>query len=158
LKEAVRLILTADEETVQTYIEKTQKVFNKFTPEEIAFPRGCNNLTKYTSQADIYAKGTPIHVRGALLYNNLLKEQKLGKRYEKIQEGDKIKFLYLKEPNSLHENTIAFITKLPKEFNVARYVDYDLIFQKAFLDPLTNILTPLGWNTEPQATLEDLFS
>ena len=158
LKEAVRLILTSDEDTLQDYILQTQTDFKKFTPEEIAFPRGCNNLTKYTSQADIYAKGTPIHVRGALLYNNLLKEQKLGKRYEKIQEGDKIKFLYLKEPNSLHENTIAFISTLPKEFNVSRYVDYDLIFQKAFLDPLINILSPLGWNTEPQATLEDLFS
>jgi DNA polymerase elongation subunit (family B) len=158
LKEAVRLILTSDEEHLQTYIAEAQKTFNALSPEEIAFPRGCNNLKKYTSVADIYQKGTPIHVRGSLLYNKLLKDNNLHLKYEAIQEGDKIKFLYLKEPNSLHENTIAFISKLPKEFDVNRYVDYNLIFQKAFIDPLENILKPLGWNTEPQATLEDLFS
>ena len=107
--------------------------------------------------ADVYQKGTPIHVRGSLLYNKLLKDKSLNLKYENIQEGDKIKFLYLKEPNSLHENTIAFVTKLPKEFEITKYVDYDLIFQKAFIDPLENILKPIGWNTEPQATLEDLF-
>ena len=158
LKEAVRLVLTSDEEHLQSFIAEAQKTFNGLSPEEIAFPRGCNNLKKYTSQADIYQKGTPIHVRGSLLYNKLLKDNNLHLKYEKIQEGDKIKFLYLKEPNSLHENTIAFINKLPKEFDVNRYVDYNLIFQKAFIDPLENILKPLGWNTEPQATLEDLFS
>ena len=157
LKEAVRLILTSDEDKLQTYIAEAQKQFNTLSAEEIAFPRGCNNLKKYTSTADIYQKGTPIHVRGSLLYNKLLKDKSLNLKYEKIQEGDKIKFLYLKEPNSLHENTIAFVTKLPKEFDITKYVDYDLIFQKAFIDPLENILKPLGWNTEPQATLEDLF-
>jgi len=158
LKEAVRLILTSDEESLQSFIAEAQKTFNTLTAEAIAFPRGCNNLKKYTSTADVYQKGTPIHVRGSLLYNKLLKDNSLHLKYEKIQEGDKIKFLYLKEPNSLHENTIAFITKLPKEFDITKYVDYDLIFQKAFIDPLENILKPLGWNTEPQATLEDLFS
>ena len=158
LKEAVRLVLTSDEEHLQKYIAEAQKHFNTLTAEDIAFPRGCNNLKKYTSTADVYQKGTPIHVRGSLLYNKLLKDKSLNLKYEKIQEGDKIKFLYLKEPNSLHENTIAFVTKLPKEFEITKYVDYDLIFQKAFIDPLENILKPLGWNTEPQATLEDLFA
>lgn len=157
LKEAVRLVLTSDEEHLQKYIAEAQKHFNTLTAEDIAFPRGCNNLKKYTSTADVYQKGTPIHVRGSLLYNKLLQDKSLTLKYEKIQEGDKIKFLYLKEPNSLHENTIAFVTKLPKEFDITKYVDYDLIFQKAFIDPLENILKPLGWNTEPQATLEDLF-
>jgi DNA polymerase elongation subunit (family B) len=158
LKEAVRLILTSDEEHLQSFIEEAKADFNTRTPEEIAFPRGCNNLQKYESTADIYQKGTPIHVRGSLLYNNLMRKHDLKRKYEMIQDGDKIKFLYLKEPNSLHENTIAFIGKLPKEFDLNKYVDYELIFQKAFTDPLENILKPLGWNTEPQATLEDLFS
>ena len=82
----------------------------------------------------------------------------LNLKYEQIQEGDKIKFLYLKEPNPLKENTIAFVAKLPNEFGLEKYVDYELIFQKAFLDPLDNILKPIGWHTEPQATLEDLFA
>ena len=158
LKEAVRLVLTSTQEELHDYIEKTKAEFKSMEPEAIAFPRGCNNLQKYYSSADIYTKGTPIHVRGSLLYNDLIKKYDVGLKYEKIQEGDKIKFLYLKEPNTIGENTIAFTTKLPEEFKVHAYVDYDTIFEKAFVEPLKNILNPIGWHTEPQATLEDLFS
>ena len=157
LREAVRLVLTSDEKTLQEYIENVKDNFNKQSAEEVAFPRGCNNIEKYKTNNGIYAKGTPIHVRGALLYNTHLNKRELGYKYEKIQDGDKIKFLYLKEPNSIGENTIAFVTKLPDEFNLKEYIDYETIFTKAFLDPLTSIVQPLGWNTEEQASLEDLF-
>jgi len=157
LKEAVRLILTSDEDTLHSFIENTRKEFNDKAVEEIAFPRGCNNMFKYKSGADIYTKGCPIHVRGGLLYNYYVDKLNLKMKYEKIQEGDKIKFVYLKEPNVIGENTIAFVGKLPTEFELEKYVDYDTIWQKAFVDPLDNILKPIGWHTEPQATLEDLF-
>ena len=158
LREAVRLILTSDEDNLHSFIENTKKEFNGKSVEEIAFPRGCNNMAKYKSVADIYSKGTPIHVRGGLLYNYYLDKLDLKLKYEKIQEGDKIKFVYLKEPNVIGENTIAFVGKLPTEFELEKYVDYDTIWQKAFVDPLDNILKPIGWHTEPQATLEDLFA
>ena len=157
LREAVRLCLVEDEKQLQAFVAKTWEEFKTMSPEEIAFPRGCNNLEKYTSVADIYNKGTPIHVRGALLYNHMIKQNKLGNKYEKIQDGDKVKFLYLKEPNMIGENTIAFSSKLPKEFNLHDMVDYELIFDKAFTEPLNTIAKGLGWNTKPVATLEDLF-
>jgi len=158
LKEAVRLCLTTDEETLQKFIEVTRENFNRLSPEEIAFPRGVNGLQKYTSTSDIYAKGTPMHVRGALLYNHLITKQKLDKKYELIQEGEKIKFLYLKEPNTIRENCIAFLGTMPKELDIHKYIDYKMMFQKAFLDPLNMIVDGLGWSTEPKATLEDLFA
>ena len=158
LREAVRLILTSTQEELHSFIENTKEGFHNMTAEDIAFPRGCNNMAKYHSQSDIYTKGTPIHVRGGLLYNYYVGKLDLNLKYEQIQEGDKIKFLYLKEPNPLKENTVAFVTKLPKEFGLQKYIDYDLVFQKAFLDPLDNILKPIGWTTEPQASLEDLFT
>ena len=99
-----------------------------------------------------------MHVRGSLLYNYYLKKNKIDQKYERIQEGDKIKFLYLKEPNTMGENCISFNTVIPKEFNIDRYVDYDLMFQKAFLDPMDTIVKSLGWETEHKNTLEDLFS
>ena len=157
LKEAVRLALTTDEKTLQSFIEHTRMLFNKFEPEEIAFPRGVNGLMKYTSGADIYSKGTPMHVRGALMYNHLLRKNKLDKKYEVIQEGEKIKFLYLKEPNHIRENCIAFIGKIPKELDLDRYIDYNTMFEKSFLEPIKQIIEGLGWKTEETATLEDLF-
>jgi DNA polymerase elongation subunit (family B) len=158
LKESVRLCLTSDEKTLHRYIEETKKDFMTKSVEDIAFPRGCNNIAKYTDVSNIYAKGTPIHVRGGLLYNHYLIERGLAKKYEKIQEGDKVKFVYLKEPNIIRENCISFIGTLPKEFDLHKYVDKELIFDKAFLEPLKTIVKTLGWKTEPENTLEDLFT
>jgi DNA polymerase elongation subunit (family B) len=157
LKEAVRLSLTADEVTLQKFIEHTRGLFNKMEPEDIAFPRSVNGLAKYTSRADIYAKGTPMHVRGALMYNYLLEKHNLTMKYEAIQEGEKIKFLYLKEPNTIRENCIGFIGKIPKELDIHKYVDYNTMFNKSFLEPLKQIVEGIGWNTEPVATLESMF-
>ena len=158
LREAVKIILSGNENLLQKFVESAREKFNNLTPEEIAFPRSVNGLEKYSSATSIYTKGTPIHVRGALLYNNRLGKDSLNKKYETIQEGEKIKFLYLKEPNTLRENCISFISKLPVEFDLNKYVDYDMMFQKTFVDPVNQIVSGLGWSSEPKATLEDLFT
>ena len=158
LKEAVALCLVADEKELQTYVEETWQRFRSMDPELIAFPRGCNNLGKYMSRETVYTKGTPMHVRGALVYNHLCKTQKIENKYQLIQDGDKIKYLYLKEPNHIRENCVAMNGLMPKEFDLHRYIDYDTQFQKAFLDPLNTIVESLNWNTKPVATLEGLFS
>jgi DNA polymerase elongation subunit (family B) len=155
IKEALKIIMNKDEATLIQFIEDFRKHFKTLPPEEIAYPRSCNNLKKYSSTKDIYLKGCPIHVRGALLYNNILKKKRLAK-YEKIQEGDKIKFIKLKEPNILHQDVISFIGVLPKEFDLHKYIDYDNQFDKSFLEPLRFIVKAIGWNFERQSTL-DLF-
>ena len=112
--------------------------------ERIAFPRGVNGLDKYKDRANIYKSATPMHVRGSLLYNFYIREKNIEKEYEVINEGDKIKFVYLKEPNLIKENCIAFISKIPEEFNLRQYVDYDTMFEKSFIEPLTTILIMLA--------------
>lgn len=158
LRQAVKLCLTQDETSLQKFVDDNWQEFKSCPPEEIAFPRGCNNLTKYTSVADIYQKGTPIQVRGALLYNDRLKKANLEMKYPVINEGDKIKFVYLKEPNTLGENVIAFSSKIPEEFDLHKYIDYELMFEKAFIEPLNTIAQSIGWKPRPVATLEDLFA
>ena len=115
-------------------------------------------MTKYKSTADIYVKATPIHVRGALLYNHYIKKGNLTNKYSLIQNGEKIKFCYLKKPNIIHENVISFIQDFPTELNISKYVDYDLQFDKAFLEPLKIILDAIGWSVEKTANLEMFFS
>lgn len=158
LKEAVSLCLSGGEKELQDYVEETWQKFRIMPPEDIAFPRGCNNIDKYVSRETVYTKGTPMHVRGALVYNHLVRSQKIEKKYQLIQDGDKIKYLYLKEPNHVRENCVGFNGLMPKEFDLHRYIDYDTQFQKAFLDPLNTIVESLNWNTKPVATLEGLFS
>jgi hypothetical protein len=138
------------------FIDEFRHQFKTLQLEEISFPRGVNGLTEY-ADGDNFKKGTPIHVKGALVFNRELKAKKLTKRYEKIKDGEKIKFCYLKEPNPFKNNTIAFLSVVPKEFGVDKYIDYDTQFEKSFIEPLKIILNTIGWKTEHISTLDDLF-
>jgi len=160
LKEAISVIMNKDEESVQKYIAEFREEFKTLPFEDVAFPRSISDLNKYVIKDKELQipKGTPIHVRGALLYNHLLTKGKLTKQYELIKDGEKIKFCYLKEPNPAKQNVISVLSTLPKAFGIADYIDYDLQFDKSFLEPLRIILNSVGWSPEKKSTLEDFFS
>ena len=157
IKDALKVIMNGTESDVQEFVGNFRKKFETMPPEDIAFPRGCNGVGKFSNPATIYSKGTPIHVRGALLYNFHAKKTKITHKYPLIQEGEKVKFLYLRRPNKINENVISFFQTLPKEFGLDKYIDFDLQFQKSFLDPLQVIMDTINWKAEKIATLEDLF-
>ena len=158
IKDGLKLMMNATEDDVIEFIEKCRAEFSSLPPEQIAFPRTASNVQKYHSHADIYVKGTPIHVRGALLFNYYIKDKKLTNKYSLIGNGEKIKFLYLKKPNIIQENVVSFIQDFPKELNLDKYIDYELQFQKSFVEPLKAILDAIGWKVEKTATLEAFFS
>jgi len=126
--------------------------------QEVAFPRGCKHISDYSSRTTIYKKATPIHVRGALLYNNLLKEKKLDKRFPLVQQTDKIKFCYLKMPNPLRENVISCPGNLPRQLGLNQYIDYETQYDKSFVEPLRTILDAIGWKAEKQSSLDSFWS
>ena len=157
IKSAFKIIMNKTEDEMIEFISQCRKEFYNLPPEEISFPRTANNINKYKSPSRIYAEKTPIHIRGVLLYNHYIKKNKLDTKYPIINNGEKIKFCYLKKANPIHENVISFIQQFPKELNIAKYVDYDLQFEKSFLDPLKTILQCIDWRTEKTNTLESLF-
>jgi DNA polymerase elongation subunit (family B) len=157
IKEAIKLIMTKGEDELQAFVAEFKKEFYQMTAEQISFPRSCNNLKKYMHGSNIFIKGTPIHVKGALIYNHQLKQFKLHRKYPLIQEGDKIKFLKLIEANPFKFDVISYVTKLPSEFKLQEYIDYDIMFQKTFLDPMSFILNSIGWTYEKTASLEAFF-
>ncbi len=158
IKDALKIMMNGTEDEVIDFIEKSRKDFRKLPPEDIAFPRSASDVEKYKAHSTIYAKGTPIHIRGALLYNHYVKKHNLDNKYSLIQNGEKVKFCYLKKPNIIHENIISFIQDFPHEIGLDKYVDYDLQFDKAFLEPLKIILDAIGWNVEKTVTLEAFFT
>jgi len=158
MKDIFEVILGGDEEATQKFIANFRTEFRKLPPEEIAKTSGTDNINKYMDKVNLYKKGCPMHVRGCILYNHFLEQHKLNKKYEKIQSGDKIKFLYLKVPNPIRENMISFPGVLPKELGLDKYIDYDTQFSKVFLSPVENIIEPLGWKSEKVNTIEDFFT
>jgi DNA polymerase elongation subunit (family B) len=158
IKDALKLIMTKTEDDMIDYIEQSRKEFTNLSVEQISFPRTVSDVVKHKAHATIYGKGTPIHVRGALLYNHFIKEKKLDKKYAAIQNGEKIKFCYLKLPNPIRENVISYIQEFPKELGLDKYIDYELQFNKAFLEPMRVILDAIGWKVEKTITLESFFS
>jgi DNA polymerase elongation subunit (family B) len=157
IKEAISVIMNQTENDLIKFVNDFKKEFVNMTPEEVAFPRTCNNLLRYTDNSNIYKKSTPIHVKGSLIYNHYLHKQKLEYKYPVIKEGDKIKFLMLKLPNTFKDQVVAFSTRIPEEFNIHRFVDYETQFTKTFTDPLRFILESIGWKLEREATLESFF-
>jgi DNA polymerase elongation subunit (family B) len=156
LKDSINVILKGDEKELHKYVLDFRKEFDKLPVQEIAFPRGVNGIKQYAG-SPIYQKGTPIHVRGSLLFNHHCKRFGVDNKYQAIRDGDKIKFVYLRTPNPIQEDVIAFITELPKEFNLTPYIDYDKQFEKVFLDALQIVIEPLGWKTQEESSLEDFF-
>jgi DNA polymerase elongation subunit (family B) len=156
LKDSLDVILHGTEKDLHKYVLAFREEFNKMPVEDIAFPRGVNGLRQYTG-SPIYTKGTPIHVRGSLLFNHHLKRLNLEKMYQPIKEGEKIKFVYVRKPNPFNEDVISFTQQLPKEFGLHNFIDYDTQFQKTFADALQTVIEPLGWKVEEQSSLEDFF-
>jgi DNA polymerase elongation subunit (family B) len=158
LKESFNIMMSGSEQDMLNFIDKCRKKFNQLPPEQIAFPRSASDVRKYYSSSDIYIKGTPIHIRGALLFNHYIKEKKLTNKYSLINNGEKVKFIFLKKPNIIRENIISFISDFPKELGLDKYIDYELQFEKSFIDPLKSILDIIGWKTEQTVNLESFFS
>ena len=158
IKDALQLMMSGTEEDVIKFIDDSRVQFKKLPPEDIAFPRTVSNVNKHKSASTIYAKGTPIHARGALLYNHYIKNKKLDNKYSLINNGEKIKFCYLKKPNWIHENVISFISDFPRELDLDKHIDYELQFEKAFVEPVKVILDAIGWNVEKVVNLELFFT
>ncbi len=156
-REMFKVIISGDEGKTQKAIAHFREAFCKMAPEAIATPRGVSDVMKWRDKTNIYSKGTPMHVRASLMHNHMINSLGLEDKYQPIQSGDKIKYISLSLPNPTNENVIAFVDKLPSEFGLHRYIDYDHQFNKAFLEPLELILHAIKWSAEPRASLEDFF-
>ena len=160
IKDALNIMMTKTESDLITFIDGFKNEFYSLPPEDIAFPRSVNGLSKFKSNITLYSKGCPLHVRGALLYNFYVAEKNLENKYPLIQEGEKIKYIKLKTDrhNFTRENVISFLNTFPRELGLENCIDHKEQFQKAFLDPLQMITHVIGWETEKKSTLEFLFA
>ena len=157
MKQSIKIMMQGTESDIHEFIADFKVNFKKLPVEDISFPRGLNGLKDYADSVIMYKKGTPIHVKGAILYNHYLVKMGLDKKYPKIQEGEKVKFTYIKQPNPFKDMVISYPGRLPVEFGLQEYIDYDLQFEKAFIEPIKVVLDCMGWTTEKRNSLESFF-
>lgn len=153
LKEAIDILLNKDQDSLIEYVDQFRSKHKSLQFHEIASPRSVNGITEYSSSVTLYRKGTPIHVRGSLVYNQLLKKHAIDDKMQKIFDGDKIKYSYMTIPNPTNENVLACPGELPAEFGMDKYIDYETQFSKTFEEPLKSITDPIGWELEKRQTL-----
>ena len=157
ITKALKIIMSGTETELIDYITECREEHKRTDLPLISFPRSANNISKFRNSVTLYQKGTPMHIRASILFNHLLRKNKLEKKYNFINNGEKIKYMSLKMPNPAGENVIAYINEFPPEFELTDYIDYDTMFEKGFLEPLRVILKNIGWNTEHVSTLEEFF-
>ena len=160
IKDALNIMMTGEQDELIKFIDGFKKEFYSLPPEDIAFPRSVNGLRKFKSDTDVYSKGCPLHVRGSLLYNFYVSQKKLENKYPLIQEGEKIKYIYMKvgRTNYTGENVLSFLNTFPRELGLEECLDRKAQFKKSFLDPLQIITNVIGWDTEKKSSLEFLFT
>jgi len=161
IKQALKIMMSGDEKMLNKFIQEFREEFMKLPPEDIAYPRSCNGVQKFRGDSQLFAKGAPIHVKGAILYNHLVNKQKLHNKYPLIQEGDKIRFLHLRQPNVFQSSAFSFMTEVPKELDIAGKIDYDMQYEKSFVEPLKVITDKMNWLLDSsygvQGSLEEFF-
>jgi len=162
IRDALKVIMNGSEKDLNNFIQEFRKQWMDMDPTAIAFPRSCNGMGKWKSSNGVFEKGTPMHVKGALMYNFQVQQNKLDKKYPLILDGEKIKFVHLKNPNPYQCNAFTFITECPSELDIAKYVDYEKQFEKSYVEPLKFITNAIHWHIDDsygtQATLMDFFS
>ena len=157
LKDSLNIILDGDQDQINKYVNDFKIEFESLETTSIGRPSGINGLKKFSDKTNVCIKGTPMHVRGALWYNHLIDKYKLSKTYEKILDSDKVKVVFLRTPNPINQNVISIKDKIPEEFGLQKYIDYDTQFEKVFVDPLQIMLEPIGWKLNNSANLDDFF-
>jgi hypothetical protein len=156
LKDSFEIIMNKDKSTLDKFIAEFRDQFSELPFEDVAFPRGIKGMGKYRDSSTIYKKGTPIQVKGALLFNYMLQKHRV-KNIPPITDGDKIKFAYLKVPNPINDTVIATADFLPQEFKLDKYIDRELQFDKSFMEPLRSITEVINWDIDNKSTLEGFF-
>jgi len=167
LENIIKIILNNDKSKLIEYMDEVRTKFYNMPPEDICIPKSVSYIDKYLNISDEVQYdeegnkkrklSMPINTRAAVNYNKLIKERKLDKKYTLIDEGSKMKYIFLNPQNPTGENVIGFINNLPKELEMEKYIDYDLQFEKVFIDNVRNIIDDLNWNLNTRYTIDDLL-
>ena len=157
-KETINIILTEQEKVSDKFNECCDKI-KKMLPTEIAFPKTCNNIKKYSDKDGMPVKGAQAHVKAALAYNRYIRKNELENEYPIIQEGEKIRFVWLKTPNIFSSETFGFINRLPNDPNLLDAIDYEKMIEKSYKNNINDILKRINLQhlNSVEVDVSDLF-
>jgi len=130
-KETIQTILT-NKEDLYNVVNRCKEKIMALSPEDIALPKTCNGLYKYADGKGGWIKGAQAHVKAAMNYNKYVLNNKLINQYSLIKDGEKIRFVWMKQPNTLNAETFGFINRLPKDNMILDFIDYGTMYEKTY--------------------------
>lgn len=154
LSDCLDIIMMQSEDELIAFVDAFKEKFFASSFYDIASPRGLNGLDKYHDPVSRWKSKCPFHVKGAIVFNEWVKDHKLEDKYAPISNGEKIKFIYLKTPNRLRSDVISCSAKVPDELNLHPLIDYKTQYEKTFLSPLKAIVSVAKWDIDRENTLD----
>lgn len=149
------LLFEGDNNKLIDYIEAYRKTHTTNSIDSISIPSGVSDIDKY----DQITKSVPMHVRASKVMNDLIKRMNKESDYPLVVNGDKVKYVFLKEPNIIKSDVIAFKDpRMLEEFKLMKYIDYNRLFERTFINPVETLTNAIGWKLDSgSAAMMDLF-
>lgn len=156
LKSIIQILLDDNKGKFYEYVEKIKDEFEELSFEDMSSPTSVNKVEYYDLGDGKYRKGTPMHVKSAIGFNNYIIKESLTNKVPLIQSGDKIKYVRLNMPNPFDSEVLANVELLQQFIDVKPYINYYAQMERVFLKPLKPIVDAVGWPIEKVNTL-DIF-
>lgn len=154
-----------DELEITDMVMDFKNNLSKLSVVDIAKNSSVKNLSKYMGKRRKpfeIQKGTPAHVKAAIIYNDLLQHYKSPYKYSPMRDGDKIKWVYLKNnPMNIDGVALNGYNDPPEiEEFIQSYIDYDRIFERELKNKLQDFYDAVGWGDiiSEQRNAEKFFS
>lgn len=154
LSDCLEIILTKTEDDLVAYVAQFEEKFNALSFYDIARPSGMNGLEKYYDPVTLFKQKCPAHVKGAIVFNEWIRRNKLQDKYPLIADGEKIRWVELRLPNKLQSEVLSCSGKVPSELNIQELIDYRAQFESTFLKPVTSFARVARWSVEREHTLD----
>ena len=165
MSDALPILFDGTQKDLREWFEKCKTEFINAPVSDIVSNMTVNCID-YDLRKDL---GIPLNSRASLIYNEFIKKHNLEGSFNLIQAGDKIKYIYLKTPNTLGEtikNTTGRTVKSSYPDVIAftddnfiqyfkDYIDYDTQFEKSFIKPLEFMTNAINFTVKEKAM--DLF-
>ena len=158
----MNIIMGGTEKELNTFIQDFRDEFMSLSPEEIAYPRSCNGVKSFAELTNCLHLALPYMSRVLFCITIWWRRMTYLTSIRIFKRVTRCGLCISSYFNIYQSSAFSFITFMPKELDIYKYIDYDAQFEKSFVEPLKFITDKIKWLIDSsygtQGTLEDFFA